>query len=118
MPPGWPGEVRPPGTADFERTALAWLYDHCPPDLRGYPVLARRPVALAWIVERHQAAAAGALREGLATVRAELGELLGEPALTEVLGVFPREAERAEAAARSARLIGQALGGRRWVPRL
>ena len=24
-PPGWPREVRPPGTPDWERTAAAWL---------------------------------------------------------------------------------------------
>jgi hypothetical protein len=110
--------VAPPGSPDFPRTALSWLYDHCPPDLRGYPVLHRQPVALASIAARHQAAAALALREGFATARAELGEVLGDPALTEVLAIFPQEAERAEAAARAATLIGQALRGRRWVRRL
>ena len=35
VPPGWPEEVRPPGTPEWERTATAWLFDLCPPDYRG-----------------------------------------------------------------------------------
>lgn len=27
VPPGWTSEVHPPGTADFETTAVAWLLD-------------------------------------------------------------------------------------------
>jgi hypothetical protein len=46
-PPGWPEEVRPPGAPDWERTAVAYLFDCCPPDLRGYEVLRRHPPVLA-----------------------------------------------------------------------
>ena len=47
VPPGWPEEVRPPGAPDWERTAVAWLFDLCPPDYRAHEVLRRYPVLLA-----------------------------------------------------------------------
>ncbi|MFZ0531016.1 MAG: hypothetical protein WAL91_10840, partial [Propionicimonas sp.] len=46
-PPGWPDRVRPPEAPDWERTAVAFLFDCCPADYRGYPVLRRHPVVLA-----------------------------------------------------------------------
>ena len=46
-PPGWPAQVHPPESPDFERTAVGWLLDQCPPDYRAYEVLRRYPVILA-----------------------------------------------------------------------
>ena len=31
LPPGWPDGVQPPGSPDFEATAVAWLLDVVPP---------------------------------------------------------------------------------------
>ena len=53
VPPGWPEEVRPPGTPDWERTATAWLFDLCPPDYRAHDVLRRHPPVLARFAARH-----------------------------------------------------------------
>ena len=39
VPPGWPAGVHPPGSTDFEATAVAWLLDVVPPDYRLYGVL-------------------------------------------------------------------------------
>ena len=47
IPPGWPTGVHPPGSQDFEATAIAWLLDVVPPDFRLHGVLRRHPVALA-----------------------------------------------------------------------
>jgi hypothetical protein len=47
LPSDWPAEVRPPGSEDFEASAVAWLLDVLPPDYRRHPVLRRYPVALA-----------------------------------------------------------------------
>ena len=52
LPPGWPPAVRPPGSPDWERTAVEWLLDLCPADYRGYPVLRRHPLALAALARR------------------------------------------------------------------
>ena len=46
-PPGWPAGVHPPGSEDFESTAVGWLLDVVPPDYRLHGVLRRYPVALA-----------------------------------------------------------------------
>ena len=47
IPPGWPTGVHPPGSDDFEATAIAWLLDVVPPDFRLHGVLRRHPTALA-----------------------------------------------------------------------
>ena len=46
-PPGWPAGVHPPGSEEFESTAVTWLLDEVPPDYRLHGVLRRYPVALA-----------------------------------------------------------------------
>src|SRR5450755_937145 len=56
LPPGWPAGVHPPGSDDFERTAVAWLLDVVPPDYRLYGVLQRHPIALATMARHHVAA--------------------------------------------------------------
>src|ERR1700679_4064457 len=47
IPPDWPTGVHPPGTEDFETTAVAWLLGVVPPDFRLHGVLRRHPAALA-----------------------------------------------------------------------
>ena len=69
VPPGWPEEVRPPGAPDWERTAVAWLYDLVPPDYRSHEVLRRYPVLLARFAGDHVAAGLEAARKGWRTVR-------------------------------------------------
>jgi hypothetical protein len=118
VPPGWPAAVRPPGATDWERTAIAWLLDLCPPDYRAYPVLVRRPVALAWVAGRHAEAAVTGARKALAGVRAGLSEVLEPRALTELVEALETEEARLLAALRGAGLVEEALRGRRYVPRL
>ncbi len=117
-PPGWPAQVRPPGAPDWQRTAVAWLLDLCPPDYRGYPVLARHPVALARVAALHVEAGWQAGRRALATARAELADALPPPALGEVIEVLETEQARLLAARRAVALVEQALAGRRFVPQL
>jgi hypothetical protein len=47
VPPGWPEAVHPPGSENFEHTAIAWLLDIVPPEYRSYGILRRHPAALA-----------------------------------------------------------------------
>ena len=51
LPPGWPEQVRPPLSPEWERSAVAWLFDLCPPDYRAHDVLRRYPVVLARLHE-------------------------------------------------------------------
>ena len=118
LPPGWPGAVRPPDVAGWQRSATSWLLDLCPSDYRGYPALTRHPAALAFLAAAHVAADLAALREARGSARAALGETLDARSLTEVLGVLDVEEARLIAAARGVTLVEQALRGRRHIPRL
>lgn len=117
-PPGWPAAVPPPGVPDWEQAASEWLIDQCPADFRGYPVLRRHPVALAWLAGHHVEGARQALARALGQARAELADVLAPPVLDQVLQTLEREQARLLAAARGVHLIEQALRGRRYVPRL
>src|ERR1035441_5875706 len=55
-PPGWPAGVHPPGSEDFESTAVGWLLEVVPPDFRLHGVLRRYPVALATLARYHSKA--------------------------------------------------------------
>jgi hypothetical protein len=118
LPPGWPAAVRPPGTPGWEGSALQWLLDLCPPDYRGYGVLQRHPLALAWLAGQHVAGSRQACARALATARDQLADDLGPGALQQVLQTIEQEQARLIAAARAIGLIEQALRGHRYVPRL
>ena len=75
MPSGWPQEVRPPGTAGWEATAVAWLLGLAP-EYRQYDVLRRHPVVLAFIARHVLNGAIEGARQGYRTIRSELGEVV------------------------------------------
>lgn len=117
-PPGWPEQVRPPGAPEWERTAVSWLYDHCPPDYRAHEVLRRHPVVLARLAVGHLTAAVQAAKSGLGTVRADLRDLVSPDVIDAAVAVYEREGLRLATALRGAELVEQALRGRRFAPRL
>ena len=121
IPPGWPAEVPPPGAAGWERRAIAWLYDLCPPDHRGYGVLQRWPVLLARIAREHVAASADACRRGAQTARADLRGLgvdFPPEAVDALLAMYEREGLRLDTAARGVALVERALAGQRFIAKL
>jgi hypothetical protein len=117
-PPGWPASVPPPGAPDWERAAAEWLIDLCPADFRGYPVLRRHPLALAWLAGRHVEASRQAMAQALGRARADLSGTLQPGVVDEVLQAVEQEQARLLAAARGVDLITQSLQGRRHVPRM
>ena len=52
VPPGWPTGVQPPGSQDFERTAVTWLFEVVPSDYLLHGVLRRHPIALSTLARR------------------------------------------------------------------
>jgi hypothetical protein len=120
VPAGWPREVRPPGTPDWERTAVAWLLDLCPPDFRGHPVLARHPVALARVAGHHVAASIEGCHRILGGARAELGGPggLAVGVVEQVIEAVETERARLLAARRAVDLVEHALRGKGFVPGL
>ena len=117
-PPGWPREVHPPGAPDWERSAVAWMLDLCPPDYRAYDVLLRHPVVLARFATTHVASAVGAARRGYATLRVDLRGVVPPETVEAALRAFEREGARLAAAQRALTLVEEALRGRRFMPRL
>lgn len=117
-PPGWPAQVRPPGSPDWERTAVAWLYDQCPPEYRDYEVLRRHPPVLARFADIAVAGAQTAVATGLAGVRAELRDIVPSSVISEAIAAYERENARLVGVRRGVRLVEEALQGRRFAPRL
>src|SRR5215467_7842815 len=76
IPPGWPAGVHPPGSEEFESTAVGWLLDVVPPDYRLHGVLRRYPIALAVMARHHSKACVEGAREGYRTARTELAGVL------------------------------------------
>ena len=118
IPPGWPAEVLPPAAPDWERSAVAWLLDLCPPDYRAHEVLRRHPVVLARFAAEHVEAAVQAARVGLATVRTDLRGVVPPDAVEAAIVAYEREGARLAGARRGIAMVDRALRGERFVPRL
>jgi hypothetical protein len=118
LPPGWPAEVRPPDTDGWERSATAWLFDLCPPDYRAHEVLVRHPLVLARFARQHVESGVEAARQGLRTVRRDLGRQLGNDVVDAAIAAYDREGRRLLAAGKQVELVEAALRGERWVPKL
>lgn len=111
-------EVLPPQAPDWERSAVAWLLDQCPPEYRAHDVLRTHPVVLARFAREHTAAAVAAARQGWRTVRAELRDLVPPEVVEAAVGVYDREGRRLAQNEKAVALVEAALKGERWVPRL
>jgi hypothetical protein len=118
LPPGWPTGVHPPGSDDFETTAVAWLLEVVPPDYRLHGVLRRHPVALAAMARHHTAACVEGARAGYRTVRGELAESLPPHAVDAVLTAYRTEGRRLAATARAVVLVERAIRGEIFAPKL
>ena len=115
-PPGWPAGVHPPGSEDFESTAVGWLLDVVPPDYRLHGVLRRYPVALATMARYHSKACVEGARQGYRTARTELAGALPPHAIDTVLAAYRKEGARLAATARAVGLVERALRGETLAP--
>lgn len=117
-PPGWPQEVQPPHTPEWEVTATAFLLDCCPADYRGYPVLRRHPVVLARFAAEYVESQIGACRDGLGGVRASLGELVDPPVLEAALAAWHEQEALLRRRRREVALVEEALRGKVFIRKL
>lgn len=90
---------------------MAWLLDLCPADYRAYEVLHRHPVVLARFAGQCVAAGLTATRQGLATARVELRDLLPVEAIEAMVGAYEIEAARLVRTQREVELVSHALAG-------
>lgn len=112
-PAGWPLAL-PPGAPDWEREAVAWLWERVPADWHRHEVLERNPALLARLARQEAEARLNAARTGFRTLRVDMREVLEPHAIEEAVAM---EAERGAAlreAARQVHLVEEALRGVRW----
>jgi len=117
-PPGWPAGVRAAGAPDWQRTAVNWLLDICPPEYRSYPDLRRHPVLLARFAVLHVEAGQAAVARGLSEGRGVLRDVAGEAEVSAALAIWEREAARLLGVRRAVGLVEDALRGQRYVARM
>jgi hypothetical protein len=118
IPPGWPAGVHPPGSEEFESTAVGWLLDVVPPDYRLHGVLRRYPIALATMARYHSKACVEGAREGYRTARTELASVLPPHAVDTVLAAYRKEGARLAETARAVDLVERALRGEVFTPKM
>src|SRR5689334_2119763 len=118
IPPGWPAGVHPPGSEEFESTAVGWLLDVVPPDYRLHGVLRRYPIALATMARYHSKACVEGARQGYRTARTELAGVLPPHAIDTVLAAYRKEGARLAATAEAVDLVERALRGEEFTPKM
>lgn len=117
-PPGWPARVRPPGAADWEASAAAFLLDCCPADFRAYPVLRRHPVVLARFAASFVAAQVRASADGLGGLRLGLADHVAPQVVQAAVEAWEEQAARLQRTRREVGLVEEALRGTVFVQRL
>jgi hypothetical protein len=118
IPPGWPAGVHPPGSEEFESTAVGWLLDVVPPDYRLHGVLRRYPIALAVMARHHSQACVEGAREGYRTARTDLAGVLPPHAIDTILAAYRKEGARLAETARAVDLVERALRGEIFTPKM
>src|SRR6266700_7086112 len=94
VPPGWPTGVQPPGSPEFERSAVTWLLEVVPADYLLHGVLRRHPIALAALARHHLSASVEGARTGYRTARSELGPHLPPSVVEAALTMYRSEGGR------------------------
>ena len=97
---------------------MAWLFDQCPADYRGYDVLRRQPLVLARFAATAVDAAIAAADQGLRTIRVELRDRVPPDVVEAAAATYEQERHRLRACRHAVDMVEKALRGERWVPRL
>lgn len=108
VPAGWPRDLPPAGTEEFEDKVCGWLLDRGPADLRMSPVRTM-PVALARIVARWVDAALEGMRGAYAAARVELGPVLTPDQVAAAQAAMEAEGARLLQVQREVSLVEAAL---------
>ncbi|KUJ65227.1 hypothetical protein ACZ90_49580 [Streptomyces albus subsp. albus] len=106
----WPGQVKAPGTRDWERTAARWLRDLLPARYAGYATLTRHHILLARHALLHVQHEIRAVRTALQTCRSELPALgVSETVIEGTIRLYATELAQLHRIACGVRLISDAL---------
>ena len=118
VPPGWPLEVHPPESPEWESTAVAFLLDCCPADYRAYGVLRRHPVVLARFAAQFVESQLRTSKEALTEARASLGDFVSPEVVQAAVDAWLSETERLKRRRREVALVEEALRGKVFIRRL
>ena len=108
MPAGWPRDLAPAGTDEFDAKVTGWLLDRGPADLRSSE-LRKWPLALARYLAHVTAADLEGTRRAYAMARVELGNALAADELTAVQAALEAEGARLLQVQREVVLVEAAL---------
>ncbi len=111
VPAGWPRDLPPAGTDEFDAKVTGWLLDRGPADLRS-SALRRWPLALARYLAHMTAADLDGTRRAYAMARVELGTALAADELTAVQAALEAEGARLLQVQREVSLVEDALRAR------
>ena len=118
LPPDWPADVRPPGSEEFEASAVAFLLDVLPAGFRRHPVVRRYPAALASMARHYADACVEGARQSYRSARVELGVALPPHAVDGVLAAYKTEGFKLARVARGVELVERAIRGEAFAPKL
>jgi hypothetical protein len=118
VPPGWPAQVRPPGTAGWEASAITYLLDCCPPDFRAYRVLRNHPVVLAQFAIHFVNGQHEASQRGLAAVRTSVSDYVEADVVEAASQAWLEQGARLARTRRAVALVEEALRGRSFVRKM
>jgi hypothetical protein len=118
VPPGWPAQVRPPGTAGWEASAITYLLDCCPPDFRAYRVLRNHPVVLAQFAIHFVNGQHEASQRGLAAVRTSVSDYVEADVVEAASQAWLEQGARLARTRRAVALVEEALRGRAFVRKM
>ncbi|MFC5799047.1 hypothetical protein [Streptomyces formicae] len=117
-PQGWPGCVAPPGSADFLRSAKAWLFSLAPGQWHFEPALHRFPQLLARMVRSHLEASIAGTAANHSGARQELDGTVPESAIDDLIAICGQEQARMSSLVRQVLLVEEELAKlRRRAPR-
>jgi len=108
VPAGWPKDLPPGGTEEFDAKVTGWLLDRGPADLRS-SALRRWPIALARYLAHVTAGDLEGTRRAYAMARVELGSVLSADELAAVQAALEIEGARLLQVQREVGLVEEAL---------
>ena len=111
-PAGWPRDLPPPGTDEFDAKVAGWLLDRGPADLRSSGIR-QWPLALAHLLVRVLEAEVEGTRKAYASARVDLSTHLTPAELASVQAALEAEGARLLHMQREVALVAQALLSKR-----
>ena len=108
-PPGWPSDLRAPGSDEWIEEATKWLLDLLPGEYRAHAVLRKYPVLLARLALASIQGSLEPARTAWSRVRVEEKLFMPPPAIEEAIAMLEREGAHFVSREREVTLVLEAL---------